>query len=160
MKDFDSTPATPPAPEPRHIAMKKLGEAATRIFMTLTDGLHAGDAKRIDNAPGTFMAVSVDHLGGSRRASVYAVAHRHEVNGDLVPDPDVEFYVSDDPSLPGTRAVYPTAIDHGPLGYHRHVDLDASGTPVRVASRGQATLASFCDDWMKAIAVQQRLVNS
>jgi hypothetical protein len=106
------------------------------------------------------MAVSVDHLGGGSGRALYAVAHRYEANGDLVPDPDVEFYVADDPELPGTKAVYPTAIDHGPLGYYRHVHFDSTGQPARVAARGQAALTRFCDDWMRNIAAQQHLVLS
>jgi hypothetical protein len=82
------------------------------------------------------------------------------VNGDLVPDPDVEFYVVDDPARPGAKAIYPTAIDHGALGYHRHVHFDSAGQPARVASRGQASLAVFCDGWMQNIASQQGLVLS
>jgi hypothetical protein len=91
---------------------------------------------------------------------MYAVAHRYEVNGDLVPDPDVEFYVVDDPLEPDAKAIYPTAIDHGPLGYHRHVHFDSAGQPARVTSRGQAGLARFCDDWLRNIAEQQGLVLS
>jgi hypothetical protein len=131
------------------------------VFMALIAGIPVGDARKIDNAGGAFMAVSVDHLArDSRGGSLYAVAHRYEANGDLVPDPDVEFYVVDDPAQPGDKAIYPTAIDHGPLGYYRHVRFDCAGQPARVACRGQAALAAFCDDWMRDIARQQGLVLS
>jgi len=110
------------------------------------------------------MAVSVDYLmgdrmrpGGERCGSLYAVAHRYEANGDLVPDPDVEFYVVDDITEPGRKAVYPTAIDHGPMGYHRRVEFDDAGYPARFSRRGQADLASFCNLWMRNIAAQQGL---
>jgi len=106
------------------------------------------------------MAVSIDHLGVSHWGSLYAVAHRYEVNGDLVPDPDVEFYVVDDPAAPAGMAIYPTAIDHGLLGYHRHAHFDSQGRTIRVSRRRQASLATFCDGWMKNIASQQRLVLS
>jgi hypothetical protein len=144
--------------------MRKLSTAATLVFTTLIDGLRVGDAKKIDNARGAFMAVSIDCLGGQqvsrdgeRDWALYAVAHRYEVNGDLVSDPDVEFYVVEDPAKPGTRAVYPTAIDHGPLGYHRYVHLDSAGHPARIIPRDQADLARFCDLWMRNIASQQGL---
>lgn len=88
-------------------SMTKLSSAATKVFMAVIDGLRLGDAKRIDNAPRAFMAVSVDRLTDS----VFAVAHRYEVNGDLISDPDVEFYVIDDGQIPGDRAICPTAID-------------------------------------------------
>ena len=106
------------------------------------------------------MAVTVDFLIGAttrRPWAVYAVAHRYLVNGDLIPDPDVEFYVVDDPGRPGTKAVYPIAIDHGPLGYHCYVDVDHAGRLTLSSARGQAELARFCDVWMKNIAAQQHL---
>ena len=144
--------------------MTKLNRTATKIFLKLVDGLIAGHARKIDNTRGAFMAVSVDYLTADRTrsngagcGSLYAIAHRYEVNGDLVPDPDVEFYVVDDVLEPGQKAVYPTAIDHGPMGYHRHVDFDEAGQPARFARRGQADLASFCNAWMRNIASQQRL---
>jgi hypothetical protein len=133
--------------------------------MALVDSLFVGDARKLDNAHGTFMALSVDCLLGDRvpptgphQGALYAFAHRYEVNGDLVPDPDVEFYVIDDPAQPGTKAVYPTAIDHGPLGYYRYVHFDSAGQPTRISRPGQADLASFCDSWMRNIANQQGLV--
>jgi hypothetical protein len=144
--------------------MRRLSPFATKVFVTLVDGLAAGDARKLDQAPGAFMAVSVDCLSLIRRiggdgpgGAVYAIAHRYEVNGDLVPDPDVEFYVTDDSDDPSGKAVYPTAIDHGPMGYHRHVELDAAGHPARFSRRGQADLAKFCESWMRNIARQQRL---
>jgi hypothetical protein len=75
------------------------------------------------------------------------------------PDPDVAFYVVDDPTDAG-KSVYPTAIDHGLLGYHRYVHFNSDGRPIRVSSHRQASLATFCDGWMKNIAAQQRLVLS
>lgn len=158
MNDANST--TSRLTGPNDLGMRKLGERATRIFTMLVDGLGVGDAKRLDNAPGAFMAVTVDFLIGastSRPWAVYAIAHRYLANGDLVPDPDVEFYVVDDPGRPGAKTVYPIAIDHGPLGYHCYVDVDSAGQLTLSTARGQADLARFCDVWMKNIAAQQRL---
>ncbi len=167
MKSTNLPHPPPPTPSAELASMRKLNRAATKVFLALVDGLLVGSARRIDNAAGASMVVSVDYLVGGRVAptgtrdgSLYAVAHRYEVNGDLVPDPDVEFYVVDDPVEPARKAVYPTAIDHGPLGYRRHVHFDSTGQPVRVASRGQVDLAIFCDLWMTNIAIQQGLVLS
>ncbi|HVV49890.1 MAG TPA: hypothetical protein VHO06_09540 [Polyangia bacterium] len=143
--------------------MRKLGNRAARIFLHLVDGLAAGDAKKFDDPGPGFMPVSVDCLTRERKGAdgadaggLYAVAHRFEVNGDLVPDPDVEFYVVADPTDPLGRAVYPTAIDHPPpFGYRRYVDFGSDGMPQAVNRRGQADLARFCDGWMKNIAQQQ-----
>ena len=158
-----TTPHGAPA-APHRPGMQKLNDRAMRIFMSLVGGLRVGDAKKLDNAPGAFMAVSVDALVGEEvqtasgvHWALYAVAHYYRANGDLVPDPDVEFYVIDDPAQPGSKAVYPTAIDHGPLGYHRYAELEGAGQISCVLPRGQADLARFCDHWMKNIAAQQRL---
>ena len=161
MNDTDLTSASEPAHESRIAELRPLGKAATKVFRALMGGLSVGCARKIDNAHGSFMAVSVDYLqGDSRHGALYAVAHRYEVNGDLVPDPDVEFYVVDDPLRPGEQFVYPTAIDHGPVGYYRYVHFDSVGHLARASIRGQAGLARFCDDWMRNIAAQQRLVLS
>ena len=132
--------------------------------MTLVDGLRVGDARKLDNARGAFMAVSVDFLVGEELRTVsgppwalYAVSHHYLANGDLIPDPDVEFYVVDDPDRPAEKAVYPIAIDHGPLGYHRYADLVRTGQLSNIRSAGQGELARFCDVGMKNIAAQQRL---
>lgn len=59
------------------------------------------------------MAVSIDCLvgeepGGSAIGwALYAIAHRYEVNGDLVSDPDVACYVANDPARSEAVAVYP-----------------------------------------------------
>jgi hypothetical protein len=100
--------------------------------MALIAGIPVGDANKIDNAGGAFIEVAVDHPAcDARGGSLYAVAHRYEVNADLVPDPDVEFYVVDDPAQPGDKAIYPTAIDHGPLGYYGPVHFDSAEQPAR-----------------------------
>jgi hypothetical protein len=164
MDDTNFTAPPPAAPTPDGAGMRKLNDQATKIFMTLVDGLRVGDAKKIDNAKGAFMAVSVDFLVGEqlRTASgppwaLYAIAHNYLANGDLIPDPDVEFYVVDDPDRPTAKAVYPIAIDHGPLGYHRYADLVRTGQLSNIRAAGQGELARFCDVWMKNIAAQQRL---
>jgi hypothetical protein len=164
MDDPDFNPSRPAAPNDALFSMRRLSNAATRIFMALVDGLAVGGARRLDNAHGSFMAVSIDYLvgfgpshDGARHASLFAIAHRYETNGDLVPDPDVEFYVVEAPAHLDAVAVYPTAIDHGPVGYYRHVHFDSAGQPARISRRGQADLASFCNLWMRNIAIQQGL---
>lgn len=149
--DATNLTAPPPAaPPPDSMAMRKLNERATKIFMTLIEGLRVGDARRVDDVRSAFMAVSVDFLVGEelRTASgppwgLYAVSHHYLANGDLVPDPDVEFYAVDDPERSGEKAVYPIAIDHGPLGYHRYADVGRSGQLDNLRPRAQADLARF-----------------
>lgn len=128
--------------------MKTMNKTATRIFRTLIDGLAVGEARKIDNTDGAFMAVSIDclaeHADGSK---LFAVAHRFEQNGDLCPDPDVEFYVT-------ALGVAPTAIDQSFGGYRRSVEIE-NGKPARFYPRAQADLTSFCNTWMTNIRQQQ-----
>jgi hypothetical protein len=129
--------------------MKTLNKSATRIFLNLIAGLEPGRAKKIDNAPGAYMAVHVDCLSRSGDEGIYAIAHRYEQRGDQVPDPDVEFYVT-------PLGVAPTAIDQS-FGYRRWIDFDEAGQPkVRHAS-SQADLTSFCNTWLRSIREQQGL---
>jgi hypothetical protein len=144
----DTTFPRPPhaASRPDDHGLRKLDDRATKLFATLVAGLTVGDAKKLDNARGTFMAVSIDFLMGAnagRSWGLYAIAHRYLANGDLIPDPDVEFYV--------------VAIDHGPLGYHRYAAVASTGEPTLLNHRGQSDLARFCDVWMRNIASQQGL---
>jgi hypothetical protein len=123
-----------------------LSEGATKVFQGMTEGLAPGQARKLDNAQGAFMAVSIDRL----TENLYAIAHRYECNGDLVPDPDVEFIVA-------AGQVFPTAIDHGMAGYFRYVELDDRGTVEGYKRRGQRELAEFCITWFRNIETQQRL---
>lgn len=124
--------------------MKTLNKAAAVVFHKLVDGLAVGEARRIDNAPGVYMAVSVDRIG----ENTYAVAHRFEQNGDLVPDPDMEFVVI-------SGAVVPTAIDQA-YGYRRTVEHE-DGQNIRFLPRAQRELATFANLWMKNIRLQQEI---
>ena len=97
MDDTNFTAPPPAAPTPDGTGMRKLNERATKIFMTLVEGLRVGDARKLDNARGAFMAVSVDFLVGEELRTpsgpawaLYAIAHNYLANGDLIPDPDVE----------------------------------------------------------------------
>lgn len=129
--------------------MKFLNASATKTFNKLIDGLaQPGDANKIDTTDGAFMAVSVDFLAESGGTKFFAVAHRYEQNGDLVPDPDVQFAVIN-------GCVVPFAIDQY-CGYREHARF-AGGKLTHINARGQADLNSFCNMWMRNIASQQTL---
>ncbi len=130
--------------------MKALTAASARVFLKLIEGLAVGAGRRVDNAPGTFMAVLVDCLSIASAGASYAIAHRYEQNGDLCPDPDVEFFVIDDPITPGGKVVYPMAIDQT-IGYRRYVYLKSHGHPECVHLAGQANLTAFCNGWLRNI---------
>ena len=77
--------------------MKCLNEKAEAIFRKLTEGLvKVGDHRKIDNAPGSFMAVSIEIIGRSGLGPLMSVAHYYEQNSDLMRDPDVVFLIGAD----------------------------------------------------------------
>jgi hypothetical protein len=123
--------------------MKSLNKAATKVFMTLIRELAVGEGKKIGDGK-VFMAVHVDRLG----ENTYAIAHRYEQNGDLVPDPDMEFVVV-------SGCVVPTAIDQA-YGYRRAVEHE-DGQNIRFNPRAQRELAAFANTWMKNIRLQQEI---
>jgi len=132
--------------------MKALNPTASQIFFALVDGLQQGEAHKIETSGGTYMPVLVDCL--SREPPLYAIAHRFEMNGDLVPDPDVQFLVSKDQSG-GPPAPYPYAIDQL-IGSRELARFDAHGHVTHLDRRGQASLADFANGWMRNIRDQQR----
>jgi hypothetical protein len=128
--------------------MKTLNASAAKVFLSLVEGLAPGRARKVDTTNGAFMPVSIDFLQQNADGSrMYAIAHRFEQNGDLCPDPDVEFYVVGD-------MIAPTAIDQV-LGYRRSVEFDEQGKPARWNQSSQADLTRFCNMWMKNIRLQQ-----
>jgi len=139
--------------------MKALNATATKIFANLVKDLkEPGEDKKFDSGGPALMPVCVDFLQDfGNGLETYAVAHRFEMNGDLVPDPDVEFLVrrSKDRTV---LAVWPLAIDMAPpFAYRRHVELGADGKPERLNQAGQYDLASFCSRWMRNIKHQQSI---
>ena len=124
--------------------MKPLNQAHSRILETLTRGLNdEQNHRRIDNAPGSFMAVVVEKIGPAR----YSVAHYYEQNGDLVADPDLEFVVQD-------GAWFPVAITQW-CGYQRAAETDEDGRVVTYKRRAYADLRSFAGTLLTNIKRQQ-----
>lgn len=137
--------------------MKHLNQASTRTLIALLKAIPEGKTHtRINNTEGAFMAVSVEVLRQNQPQDrkLVSVAHRHEVNGELVADPDVEFLVCDLGGL-GVRA-YPTAINHG-QGAQEVAILDNALNPTGIRRRAQADVAAFSNIWMTNIRAQQKI---
>ena len=131
--------------------MKCLNERAEAIFRKLTEGLaKVGDHRKIDNAPGSFMAVSVEIIGRSGLGPLVSVAHYYEQNGDLMRDPDVVFLIGAD------RHVYPVSFRQDNLGIYLESAYVEDGV-WKVRVKMQADLCSFCTQWMRNIDDQQQL---
>ena len=114
------------------------------ILETLTRGLDDNNShRRLDNAPGTFMAVVVEKIGPSR----FSVAHYFEQNGDKVADPDLELVRQD-------GSWFPVAITQW-CGYRRAAETDEHGRIVAYNRRAYADLRSFAATFLSNIKRQQ-----
>ena len=129
--------------------MKAVSKSSGRILDALTRNLELGEARKVDNAPGAYMAVHVDHVEDTALGPAFAVAHYYEQGGDLIPDPDVVFLRA----LDGRW--YPLAFQNS-LGYRRAAEVRADGE-VMVHPARQRDLASFSNMWVRNIREQQGL---
>src|ERR1700690_4298886 len=71
--------------------MKAVIKSSKRILDKLTESLEPSTSRELDNSPGVFMPVCVEHLYDCELGSIFSVTHYYEQNGDLVPDPDMAF---------------------------------------------------------------------
>lgn len=124
--------------------MQPLSNKHAAILRLLTAGLSGdGPSRKIDNHPGTYMAVVVEKVGPCR----YSVAHYYEQNGDLVPDPDVEIICQN-------GRWYPVAITQW-CGYRRVAETDAEGWIVTVNRHAYRDLRRFAGTFLTNIKAQQ-----
>lgn len=78
-----------------------------------------------------------------------SVAHYFEMNGDLVAEPDVVFFV--DP----TDIWFPISISQSMTGWREYAELNVDGTAVaRYKPQSQRDLASFVEMWAQNIRDQ------
>jgi len=81
--------------------------------------------------------------------SAISVAHYFEMNGDLVAEPDIVFFVD----VAGEWI--PIEITQSMTGWKRVAEFSEDGTKiVRYRQREQADIASFAEDWAQNIADQ------
>lgn len=128
--------------------LKALDAPAQAIFDQLTRDLDTGDARKIDNAKGVFMAVSVDRLTERH----YSIAHNYVQNGDLMADPDMTFFKAED------GHVYACTFQQDNLGVYRvGLEVTPEGVIEEENTREQNNQAEFANEWMQNIADQQQL---
>jgi hypothetical protein len=127
--------------------MKSISQKARAILSRLIAGLdNPGDAKKLDNAPGAYMALCVECIA----PWFYSLAHYGEQNGDAMRDPDIVIWVH-----PTSGDAYPCSYRNDYAGVDREYVEFEGGIPARVAARAQADLASFCNTWLHNLAAQQ-----
>lgn len=142
----------------REAPMRKVNPAAKRVLDELTMGLaHVGDHRKLDNAKGAFMPVSVEIIDTGRDGYVWvSVAHYGEQNGDLMRDPEMIFV-----KAPLSGDYFPTYWRNDYIG--KEIESVTSTSVVNGTrffefnDRMQADQAVFANTWLRNIRHQQRL---
>lgn len=124
-----------------------LNKRATRIFETLVDGLEPEQTRKLANGGEAFLPVTIERL----TESTFSVTHYYEQNGDLVPDPDVQFW-----KCPKSGLVYPVAIQHA-TGHYTQTLVIKAGKIEGWRPRQHKDLCRFVNKWLENIRRQQDL---
>lgn len=130
--------------------LRPVSRRVAAIFEAIVSKIPDGsESAKIDNAPGTFMALYVARVARNEHGVIYSFAHRYESHGDPVGDPIVDILRTPD------GVWYPLSFETV-FGHRQYVDLREDGA-VGVDRRQQRDLASFCNMWARNIAEQQGL---
>ena len=125
--------------------VNKKSEVILAKLLRLADESPTGHIKI--NTNDTYMPVVVERLAENR----FSVAHYGEQNGDLMADPEMEFYIGADARF------YPYTFQNSYTGYYRKSIEFSDGKPLGVYRAMQADQASFAGTWMRNIQHQQNL---
>ena len=118
-----------------------ISKTAQATLEALLGNMQPGESRKIDNTGATFMPVHVEYLSADR----VSVAHYYEQNGDMMADPDMEFW-----------RFYPINFTmHGMGVYRECIEFGRDGKPADVDRNGSRELCSFTATWMANIRDQQ-----
>lgn len=136
--------------------MKKINQKAAKIFNALIKQMKGEDHLKLDNSNGAFMPVSIERLStgvsfGPIQIDIYSLTHYFKQNGDLVPDPDMTFAVSQTDS----KTILPFSYQDQ-FGFQEGIYKDSSGA-WKISKRIQQDHASFAGIWLKNIKQQQNI---
>jgi len=133
--------------------MKKLSPRARKVMDQLTKGLKKlEDHITIDNSPGTFMAVHVEHIGNCNQGPMFSVTHYYKQNGDLMKDPDMVFIKGND------NEYYPIEFQQDNIAFYScAVRFNEKGVITKYHPLVQKDMVAFADNWMVNIMMQQNL---
>jgi hypothetical protein len=141
------------------VIMRPISKEAQKVMDKLVEDLGPGNRhKRIDNAPGTFMAVVVEDIGGASYGNsegyigrLYSVAHYYTQNGDPMRDPEMVFWQ-------GPHGEYfPVMYQQDNMGIYQESVAIQNGCIVGIRRKQQADQARFSHTWMRNIKNQQGL---
>lgn len=137
-------------PKARPGQMAPLDETAAAVLTILVKDLaDVGNHRKLNHAPGVFMAVSVEHIGTHARGDLFSVAHYYEQNGDLMRDPEMVFLRSRDGQF---IATYFRQDGGFPIEQESVSLAEDTWRPTL-----QYEHAAFANAWLRNIARQQGL---
>ena len=132
--------------------MRTISQTASKTLNKLTDNLGDSDYRKLGKDGGTFMPVIVELLECFPNGStLYSVAHYYKQNGDLCPDPEMEFLKTADGKWYTVSITQPFGV------YRRAANLNWNGDIGSYYPRAMREMCSFTTTWMKNIKWQQDL---
>lgn len=130
--------------------LRPVSRRAAAVFEAIISKIPDGsDSVKLDEAPGTFMALHASRVARNQHGVVYSFAQFVIQNDDLLGDPIVDLLRTPD------GIWFPLSFENC-FGHRPYVEFGDDGT-VAVDRRQQRDLASFCNMWARNIAEQQRL---
>ena len=91
-----------------------------------------------------FMDLNIDKLSANR----IALAHNHIVEGDVVPDPDMEVIINLEYQI-----VYPVTYQDS-FGYQEAYEFGITGKAIGVNERVKRELEEFFGQWLRNLKMQ------
>lgn len=135
--------------------MKAINEKARQTMIELVDRVTFGKSKVIDNSPGSFMSVTIEYLRPMANGALYSVAHYWELNGDLMRNPDMEFFCAY--SEQGMQFFPVSFRQDAPYFEQQAIEYGPGGHITGFYPRIQQNLVDFANMWLANIAEQQKL---
>ena len=132
----------------KNLSSKQMQRSIETILkaLKLLDRFNTLSSFSVKIVNGPYMPLSIEKYG-----TQVTVTHYFEQNGDLVPDPDMEFEIASDGEW------YPVAIQHATGHYSRCVLEDGNGT-IRINIRERLDQKRFADLWARNL-IAQRFAN-
>lgn len=135
--------------------MQYLNEASVHVFQKLVNLMGEESHLKLDNSNGIFMPVVIEKIADFEfkgfKTVQYSIAHYFEQNGDLVPDPDITFFVLKDRPEMIFPASYQDQHKYDVIIWQDDDDV-WKYNPLLGDS-----MVSFCNVWLKNIKRQQNL---
>jgi Domain of unknown function (DUF6908) len=124
--------------------MKTTNKTTAAALEIMTAGLAVGESRKLDAAPGVYMAAHVERI--SRKC--FSIAHYYTQNGDAIADPDLVVWRA------STGAFVPVSLQQNIGRLTVAVKLE-NDEPVAFAPGNSRELASFANMMIRNVKSQQ-----